>query len=460
MKKIFIFLLLIMALSLFAGCSSENAGENSTDEDKESTLEYEARDLGGIKIHFLTGWKNQFDPIPGYTEPGDRQLERMKNIEEDYNVEIYVEEETANHSSFLRSRVATGIDIPDFFDISAVDAYGYYKSDMLYAYDDMPEIDLTNSKWGPKDFIQYGNFNGNQYGIFPYDWENMPEYAGVILFNREFMLELGLDFNPYEMQENKNWTWDSFYDLLQPCSSPTDKSYLALGIHVGFDMLMKSVIMSNNVNIITKVNDKYVFNLNNNDAYDAMEYANKIKNSGYAKTLSPEDYVAKKSVFLACESWVGTHTDEWMNNKYPAFNMKDYGIMPFPSGPKATSNTVSAFVHMGRRLIWQSSHAENDKADVALVMNVLFEPLDGSLKSSWKTYADKQVIHHKEGFANFEYMAENCNYDYSVQLNKVNTKLNNALIAIYNGSKTPTAGIEALVDAIQQEIDIEMNGVG
>ena len=71
--------------------------------------------------------------------------------------------------------------------------------------------------------------------------------------------------------------------------------------------------------------------------------------------------------------------------------------------------------------------------------------------------AKQVVFHHTEGFDNFVYMAENCNYDYSSQLFKVKAKIYSAMGPAINGKKTPADVIESIKELVQAEIDIEMN---
>ena len=441
---------ILLSCFIIALCACNNTSENPADIEVETEPVY--KDMDGTTFYIATGWVNQFYPERVSTEWGERVRVRYDDIEQKFNCKIALLDITAlNHSTFLTTSIAAASEIPEIFDIHAKDAFNYYKADMLMPYEELTSIDLSETKWGPESFRQYGMFGGKSYGVFTYDWETMPELAGILLFNLEIMKEHGMTENPHEMDEQGRWTWNDFTELLKVSAFPEDE-ITALGIDGGIDRFVKAAIFSNNGEILKKTGNNYSFGLTSPEAYAAMDWVTSLKTLGLTKVLTPENFVAKKCTFLACESWVGTHTDDWMAGKYPAANMKDYSLINMPIGPNGTKGEASAFVHTSRRLWWMPAAGDNDKEDWGMVMNEMFEPLEGSDHEAWKAMSKRLMFLYPEGYDNFVNCADNAKYDYSVQLAAVNDKLNAALNKAYQGTETPSAAIAAITDLVETEI--------
>ena len=90
--------------------------------------------------------------------------------------------------------------------------------------------------------------------------------------------------------------------------------------------------------------------------------------------------------------------------------------------------------------------------DFGLVLDFIFQPLDGTEKQAWKKTAESIIFHHPEDFTNFEIMIENPKYDYSVQLWDVKTQINNAMQKVYNGSGTPSAEMGSIKELVEVEM--------
>jgi hypothetical protein len=452
-KFIALFVIFIMSLSLLACQNTEN-GENP-----EAVPEEEkAIDLQGANFLFFTAWKNEYLPEEGFSDSGDKMRKRYNEVGEKYNCTFTVEQVDQMNSTVLKN-IATGENIPDLIDIEANNAYNLYKADILASLDDITTINMSDKKWGPEKFIQYGIWNKQHYGFFPYDWEFVPQFEGIMLFNNILVKQLNLE-SPYAIQERGDWNWANFKDYLTQCTQTVGDAAVT-GLHVSdYNRLGQTAIMSNGVNTVIEKDGKYVFNYNNNDAYAALDYLKSLKE---AKVMKQDGNVQNFTmnnacVFFACESWVGTlHAEGEANKTYPSMIMEDYGFMPFPYGPNGNKDTVSAYVHVARRLNWVTKVSGNDLDNIGTVIDFIFNPLEGSEKEGWKKMAKQVVFHHTEGFNNFVYMTENCNYDYSSQLFNVKDKIYSAVGLPVGGKKTPAETIEAIKDIVQAEIDAEMN---
>ncbi|MDF2685401.1 MAG: extracellular solute-binding protein family 1 [Clostridia bacterium] len=460
-KKIAISVIGLLLAIIFISCSSNendvnNVNTDNTNETKNEPKTY--KDMGGTEFIIATAWMNQFFPLVAQTEWGDRILERYAEVEENYNCVIKPMEIVYDKmSTFLSEAMAIGEDIPEIFDTHANVAYNYYKAGMLMPYEDLETIDINDDKWGPLQFRKYCIFDGKSYGFFTYDWETMPEVAGTLLLNMELMKKRGISENPYEMQEKGEWTWDNFYNLVEKCTFKEDEIY-GLGIAHGLETFITAAIFSNNGEFVKQNSEgKYYFSLTDSEALEAMEWTAKLNGSGFVKALEGPDFVDEKCTILACESWVATHTDDWMGGKYPAANMNDIASVLYPTGPKAATDRVSAYLHMNRREWFMPAYSENNKDDWGMVMNDIFEPLEGSDKQAWRDMASRQMYFYDEGYENYIHAIEGVQYDYSTQLNEVWGKITGSMLSIYNGTKTSSQAMGEITEAVNTVIEKELN---
>ena len=454
MKKFISLLLMVCIIAVMTSCG--NTGENIGDTvDTETEPTY--KDMGGAKFLFNTGWTNEYFPEEGYSDSGDKMRTRYKETAElfncEFNVVLFTE---VSASTLITAAVATGTDIPDLIDTHAVNSYPVYKAGLLYPLNNITTIDLSETKWGPEKFRSYGIWNGDSYGFFSYDWEFIPQFEGCLLFNNELIKSMGLQ-NPYEMQSRDEWTWANFKEELVKATQ-TVGEVAVKGLQIAaMDRTAQTAIFSNGVRTIQDKDGKKVFGYNSPEAYAALDYLKDIVTTKVAAVNGTitEFSKALKYVYYAGESWLGTVNTDGQPD-LPSLQLQDYGFMPFPHGPNGTKDTVSAYVHIGRRLNFVVGVSDNDPEDIGTVINYVFSPLADSEPEAWKKLAKKSVFHHTEGYDNFVYMTENANYDFSAELFDVRAKISGALIKA-TGSGTPSAAIDAIKDLVQVEIDESMN---
>ncbi|MDF2687033.1 MAG: extracellular solute-binding protein family 1 [Clostridia bacterium] len=236
------------------------------------------------------------------------------------------------------------------------------------------------------------------------------------MFNNELIKKYNINPTPYEIQEQGNWNWETFKNLLIECTFEDNGNKL-MGMNIVFmQHYYKMALMSNGANLVKYEDGKYVFGLDDEKAYETFDY---IKELARLK-VTKEDYdvgnfsLRNMYFFMSCESWLGTVNVE--NDILPTLHMEDWGFITFPNGPKADANNVSSFVYVDDRLNWIVGPSYNDKNDLGLLVDYIFKPLDGTSKQAWKEFAHSQFFHSDETYNNFINMIENCQYDYSTEL--------------------------------------------
>ena len=420
-------------------------------------------DLGGYEFVIQTSWIEQYYPDRSdTTEWGERQRDRYDAVGKKYNCKIvgkHTDDYGYSVNELLTKLLVADKPLPNLIDMHTNDVYDYYKSGLLYALDDISTIDINDEKWGNVEFRTYGIFNGKSYGFFPFDWENMPEYAGGLIYNIELGYSKGFDINVHEMRENGEWTWSNFESILQSMVN-IDPDIMPLGIRSDEDpyYFAKAAIFSNNGQIVEE-NSNGVFKLALTDdkAVKALEWTQGLISQGLVNIDAlTVDFTRGSSFFLACESYVATHTDEWMEGKYPASVMNDYTFINMPTGPDADENTVSAYTHAQRRLFWVPAYGSLEMDFLGMIIDDIFEPLEGSTSQAWREMSKNMMYLYEEGYEEFAFGVENCNYDYTAQLYEVKDTLNDALNAILNGGSI-SENLQTIQPVLEAAIEKELN---
>ena len=448
--------LAIIALLIFAVGCSQTAEEEVVPEYAIDGEEGEI-DLEGMTFRFCSPWVDEYAPVSGYSAAGDKMLARYKQMEQELNITIQIDE-VGDESSFITRDVAAGLPTYDLMDMHSPHAMNLYVGGYCFPLNEISTIDLTEEyKYSPAEFRRYGVYKGNSYGFYPWAWEFIPQFEGVMLFNNELILKYGFR-NPYEMQESGDWTWDGFKEELENIQTivSTESTTIYPFVRNANDRLGRTVILSNGVDIVKEDEDgKLTFNLDCEAAYKALEYIHELDALKLARTGDmPEFSVNAQGVYCSCESYHGTLHAETEQDE-PSYNLNDYGMLEFPKGPNATEDSCSAYVLHGRRLLWVASMSENDPEEIGVVIDRMFEPLEGDSKDvpAWKEYAERMIFHHPEGFDNFERMIDNIKYDYSVELNKSFSQLTNAFADAISGKMTGAQAISQVADLMQQTLD-------
>lgn len=453
MKKfVSVILVFFMLLIIFSACE-----KNSVDDIELNTTDETVRDMNGAVLSVCTRWANQFYAEVGFSYLGDKQLERYAEAKEKYNFDVNFYDEP-NPQTHILQTIAGQQDVPDVLDTEALNAYPLYKQDILIPIDDIKTIDLSLTRWGPETFRRYGMFGGRPFGVYYYDWEDVPHYAGVIMFNYELMLKMGETVSPYEMQEQGIWLWDNFKELITKYTTTFNEVALTgLGV-LNPDYYLKTAIFSNGGEIVTLRDGKYICALDSNEAMAGMEFAASLYKEKIAKNATLPDFVKGLYVFLYSESWQGTVMSETAKaENRPIYSMDNYGFMPFPNSPNVPYKNSSSFVHSNRRLLWVINGSEDEPDDVGYMMDKIFSPLPGDKAEAWKDYAEEVVFLHPEGCANYINMVENVKYDYSTELDNQRTKINETFNAIAIGTRPAATGVESIYELINTLLDQEMN---
>lgn len=415
-------------------------------------------DLEGKTFSFASSWYSEWyafsdDVLP--TEAVEKMMTRFHSIKDKYNAEFEMVEMTEDEIAKL---LITGADFPEMLDATAQIAYDLYKSNAITSLNGLTAVDLSDSKWGEPNFIQYGNFAGEQYGFYPWHWEFIPQFDGAVIFNGEMIGSFG-GIHPYELQENDKWNWDSFETELKKYAI-VDNETQYYGALVSYDKMAKSAIHSNGGKVIEgDYENGYTFGLTSDRAIQALDWLKKLNDEGLFETDGGIEAFTKSHLapYWINESYFGTvfNPNDAGNDTFCPAALNDYGFIPFPTGPQGDATDVGCYVYKLRRLNYISEISDIEPENIGVLINYIFEPLDDSLSEGWKDLAQRLIFtenNNQKCVDNFIYILENMGYDYSVQMtSSAYDSLNSAFSSIVNGTKSPTEALTNLEDVIMSE---------
>ena len=213
-------------------------------------------------------------------------------------------------------------------------------------------------------------------------------------------------------------------------------------------------MFANGLKMIEGTKGNYSFGFDNINGLAAVEFMADLYKEGLYVTRGASEFVQnKKSAMMSHESYWSTHYFEKSSsqNYLPAQNYA-YGLIRFPHGPNGDENSVSGYVHHGRRLNWVLNSSGKDIEDIGLVIDFLFEPLDNS--EGWKGALKKQVFYSEEDNEEYCYIIDNLNFSYgSIYLGKGLDSWRTDIIAAVTGRKAASEPFESSRSAIQDAIN-------
>ena len=134
----------------------------------------------------------------------------------DINIKEIVENSSAVLAQKANKSMQSGSDDYDLIMAESFDAVGMSQKNLLYDYNKIPYVDLTQP-WWDKDMVRdlsIGNRNYMVTGDF-----SMTHYGDTIgmFFNKKLLNDMGLE-SPYNIINEGKWTYDKFFDMARDAS--------------------------------------------------------------------------------------------------------------------------------------------------------------------------------------------------------------------------------------------------
>ena len=319
------------------------------------------------------------------TEFADLAMKRINEVEKRYNIKV-----TANTSGQSVSDLVTTNSVAGLVPYDALQAHsssqtGLARSGYLYDFTLLSDIiDYTDQeKWGIKEELKPMCWDHGLYGVVPAAWPILKYLTmdGVMVVNENYISNLN-QTDPRELVERDEWTWRTFEELMPIYNHINDAGDEVVALYTSYHWLFRTMHTTNGVPVIVKdESGDYQLRLHYSpDTFEAMqtawnwtfgEYSSYVNvNTGDWKVLL-QNFIEGRSVVTIMNG-----TDLCGSENSIAFNMDNFGVVPFPHGPNGTKANTGSTIPETRFVITIPALCK-EPAMSATVLNAIYEPLPG-----------------------------------------------------------------------------------
>ncbi|MDF2686583.1 MAG: hypothetical protein K0S55_1765 [Clostridia bacterium] len=470
---------LLMAVSMFsmlAACGDSNTpAGNENEGEGEVKEEFEYVDLGGYDFHILGYFRDgvaELAPDVGDSVLGDKLLDHYKRVGDLFNCTITAENTNGQHVSMIQKAALSGDKAGDVGDAFTTEVLSLYKAGYLLTLNEIVD-DPYSGKYGSANHLEAVTMkrpSGDEVFGFKSAYWGLPSptFQLATYFNPKLIQNFG-QANPFELIEQKNWTWDTFEAICQGVKSTGDDQSTDDDDTFGVPndpaqrYFPRAAMMSNGVKnaYFDEAQGKYVSGLNSPETLEALTWCKQLVDNGSLKVISGNtentfvgnavnSFMQGRAAFLVEYTYHGT-VDKGSMSYADDF---EFAWIPFPVGPKGEwgkwASTVSAY---DRFLMFPMGGADIDVLQA--VVPVLFEPFEGMDNDDWRDIFSNRIFFEEQSEKWFFEMYDNAQFDYFDSINFFfGGEFTNAVLA---GKKTPQQVLDEVEAKAQVEVDKNTN---
>lgn len=318
----------------------------------------ETYDLGGRVIKIAAWW----DLTPaGATQSDINRLEKIKEVEEKYNVTIeFVNIPFEEMVPTLTNSLLSGEPFADIVQLEYKAALPLIKQGLLLPISEFTD-ETNNINNEANQVTKYSPIAGDYYGF-----DNPTSLGAGMHYNRDLFEQLGLP-DPKELYEKGEWTWDKFLELAKAATKDTnnDNKPDTYGF-AGWSLdVYKHFAVSNGVRIADEEN--LVEGLSSPASIETGEFLNKLYNIDKVVKISTGDPMDWNESNTFKDGDVAMFTVAEWNLGGLNFN---FGIVPIPKGPSQTTDFTYANTSASAKFIGKGVK------DADLVFKIFEETFD------------------------------------------------------------------------------------
>lgn len=254
-----------------------------------------------------------------------------------------------------------GIDNDNFFDLVGRDALLPINAVLGDAYFD-------EARKYAEPAIRHFSVGGNIYVLSSF--ETLPNGATTwFAFNKDIIEAEGLP-DPYDLYEAGEWNWENWRNMMVAATKDLDGDGTPDQYGVQGLAVWAYIVCSNGTNLFVPGPDgKLKYNWNSENVLEAIQFGRQL---GYIDQVAASSGFDQGTVLFAYQA-------TWQLDGLKTSGM-NYGLIPFPKGPRAEGHTMYTGFCGGLAL--PSNSAEPHA--IAAVMDYLFYPED------FETYLDER----------------------------------------------------------------------
>lgn len=384
---------------------------------------------------------------------------RIKEVEQAYNCKITILNSPYPDMETIQTYIAAGKKVADLLELSPYQMVAAKELGYIVPWDTCDTINFDDPRWC-ESYTKLGYYDGRQYGLQFYRPE---EVRYCVVFNKTLLKANGIDPNSiYDMVDNGTWTFDKFQEICVKITKDTNSD--GKTDQFGFcgipNYISWGLIGANGGSLVKDSGDKVVANFTDSKIVNALNYYDKWVNTQkimYTNNhetsstpwdtvcnIDPINYFLKGNCgFLLHESWV-------LNQQVKPRATFDYGMVPYPKGPDATTYTSNS---MNARVMCLTTTNKNaDKT--AIIFNALARPVDDQLDWADDVQADYFQSNDSRSLDMYDLCLRNVTYDKAYAVDSVANTLN-AVYAdtIFARQTTPSAKLASIGNTLDDPIN-------
>ncbi len=452
MKKVVSLLLLVFIA--FSFCSCENTEPETI---PEYTMEIDGIDYRGAEFVFAQRNEEHStgEEYFGYvvnTEFADLAARRIKEVEDKYNVKITVNTSNGNINDLLPATSITGLVPFDAYQTASGPLSSHARAGFLYDISTLGDIiDYTNSeKWGSKEELKPSCWDGGLFGVIPAAWPILKYRSidGAVVVNENIISYLR-ETDPRELYERDEWTWRKFEELMPVYNHINDAGDEVMALETTVHWLFRTMHTTNGVPVIVKDGSgDFKLSLHDSPAvFEAMQTAWNWTFGEYSSfvNINTNDWKILLQHFIDGKSvtTIMNGTDLCGTDNSIAFQMDNFGVVPFPHGPNGTKENTGSTITETRFITCIPRFCKEPTMS-AVLLDAIYEPLPGyEDESDVIDYLRKQYFFDDRDVNNFALMHKTILYNYRCE-NVTDLYINP------NGSKSFSEVLESYVNADEE----------
>ena len=453
MKPLKVTALILALITVFSACSTakeEIVPEYEPDKNSDDI------DLMGYEFKIAAGASSlSLDPVPGSDVRGDKLLQRYKDTEEKYNVDITVK--NSNDPKTFLAEFAADRRYADLMLQSGAGMFGgkYVQNGYCMAFSDM-DIDLHSGLYGTSGALESGFFNGKYYTVNAYYWGFPTPYTMPAMWFNPRVLTNYQQANPHELIEQGEWTWDTLEKMceaIRDTSDPNKENHVYALAYTSEPYLEFAALYSNNARIVNKGADgRLTYALNSKEALEALSFTRSLAekqlicDGGDRQNITP--FVENRRAFFLEFTHLGLSSESTSNFSY--LMEEAYEWLYFPTGPSGDMDSKQR-TSFSYHSVSFFAPINSDIEIQSILLPYLFQPLPGETEENWQDDFERNTFFTNESFEYFQILRDEAFYDYTGFIPYA--ELQSSLLDVTKGRKSASETLISLEPKMQGSLD-------
>ncbi len=368
MKKICRILALLTALFIVAALAGCTGGQSTDDPSGSSGADKAALDFKGETITII--YEYQPSSEYGIDASRDRELDRIKELNKKYNVNIEMKKGASNYNEAIVSSISSGVPIGNIIRINGNKNYDFIRAGLCA--DLTPAMQKTGIDMSKAHYDQrtnkYYNVNGKQY-VMSYYVPQETLVSDLWFYNKDILGEMGYGVNYInELYEAGKWDWKTVTELAKKATKTAANGTVSRwGLGFRYHYIATTSMVLNNGGMIGSVDASGAPKANLTDAKVRGALQQVYDWGSVDKILAPTETNASDSLFTKGEMFLYSARASFAKTCYSAG--VNYGVIYPPKGTSGTKSVVP--VQVGSCFMVPVTY-QDKAADYLMLMDELY----------------------------------------------------------------------------------------